>query len=168
MEITSLSKVSKLLHSKSGRETLKALISIGDPGSKFPSGFRNAPVACRLEFDDVCRGDSSHWLAPCEKDVERIIKFAEQLKGATGGRIIIHCFAGLSRSTAAGFIVNCVWLGPGKEEEAMHRTIQAASEKDKGICPNELMVEMADELLDRDGAMINTFVDFFVSAGGMY
>lgn len=164
LDITDLTGAAKLLHSKTSLQTLKAMISIGDPGSRFPSGFRNVRIICRLEFedDDIIEAKKPHNLCPPkEEHIERLISFAESIKDKTNGRLLIHCFAGQCRSTAAGFIVNCVWLGPGKEEEAMHRTLQACRKKE--ICPNDLMIQYADRLLGRDGVMMDQYIQHFTS-----
>jgi len=166
VEIVNLSRAGKRLMSKSLRPNLRGLLSIGDPGSKLPAGFRNAPLAVRLEFDDVTPNDkNSFYTFPVDEDILRIIKFAEALKSAQG-TIIVHCFAGRCRSTAAGFIMHSVWLGPGNAEEAMRHTLASCREPDP--LPNIVMLEMADRLLERNGELLSAFTEFFTSSRGMY
>ena len=63
--------------------------------------------------------------------------------------MVIHCFAGVSRSTAAAFIAACA-LGPGRDEFAIARSLRHASPT---ATPNARMVALADGLLGRNGRM---------------
>ena len=64
--------------------------------------------------------------------------------------LVIHCFAGISRSTAAAFIALCV-ARPTRDERAIAQALRQASPK---ATPNARLVAIADRLLDRDGRMI--------------
>lgn len=64
--------------------------------------------------------------------------------------MLLHCHAGISRSTAAAYAMACQNTGPG-QEEALAKFLRAASPE---ATPNRLMVALADELLDRGGAMV--------------
>ena len=63
--------------------------------------------------------------------------------------MVIHCFAGVSRSTAAAYIAACM-LDPGRDEFAIAKTIRAASPT---ASPNSRLVAIADEALGRRGRM---------------
>ncbi len=63
--------------------------------------------------------------------------------------MVIHCFAGVSRSTAAAYIAACA-LKPGGDEFAIARTIRAASPT---ASPNPRLVALADDALGRRGRM---------------
>lgn len=63
---------------------------------------------------------------------------------------MIHCFAGISRSTAAAFISACA-LAPQANEGAIARSLRAAA---PSATPNARLVALADELLGREGRMI--------------
>jgi predicted protein tyrosine phosphatase len=63
---------------------------------------------------------------------------------------LFHCWAGISRSTAAAFILLCDIHGPGREHEIARQLRYHAPHAQ----PNRLMVRHADELLRRDGRMI--------------
>ena len=65
--------------------------------------------------------------------------------------MVIHCYAGVSRSTAAAFIAACA-LNPGRDEFQIARAIRAASPT---ATPNALLVELADDRLARNGRMNN-------------
>jgi predicted protein tyrosine phosphatase len=64
--------------------------------------------------------------------------------------ILIHCYAGLSRSTAAAFISLCA-LNPRTPENAIARTLRRSSDT---AAPNRLFITLADKAMGRDGRMI--------------
>ena len=64
--------------------------------------------------------------------------------------ILIHCYAGLSRSTAAAFISLCA-LNPRTPEDAIARTLRRSSDT---AVPNRLFVALADKAMRREGRMI--------------
>jgi predicted protein tyrosine phosphatase len=64
--------------------------------------------------------------------------------------LLIHCFAGLSRSTAAAFITLCA-LNPDTPEEIIARALRRSSDT---AVPNRLFVTLADRALRRQGRMV--------------
>lgn len=64
--------------------------------------------------------------------------------------LVIHCYAGVSRSTAGAFISACM-LRPDRSEAEWARAIRRASPT---ATPNRHLVTLADGLLGRDGRMI--------------
>ena len=64
--------------------------------------------------------------------------------------LLIHCWAGISRSTAAAYILLCA-LNPGADEFALARLLRRASDT---ATPNPLMIRIADALLKRNGRMV--------------
>ena len=63
--------------------------------------------------------------------------------------MLIHCFAGLSRSTAAAFITLCA-INPDTPEEIIAGALRRSSDT---AVPNKLFVALADEELGREGRM---------------
>jgi predicted protein tyrosine phosphatase len=63
---------------------------------------------------------------------------------------LVHCWAGISRSTAAAYILLCDLHGPGHEE----RIARALRFHAPHAQPNRLMVRHADLLLGRGGRMV--------------
>jgi predicted protein tyrosine phosphatase len=64
--------------------------------------------------------------------------------------LLIHCWAGISRSSAAAFAIACD-RNPGFERDIaieLRRRSPSAT-------PNRLMVRLADDLLERDGRMVD-------------
>jgi predicted protein tyrosine phosphatase len=63
--------------------------------------------------------------------------------------MLIHCYAGVSRSTAAAYIAACA-LAPERDEFAIARALRAASPT---ASPNAHLVALADDALGRSGRM---------------
>ena len=63
--------------------------------------------------------------------------------------MLIHCFAGVSRSTAAAYIAACA-LAPERDEFAIACGLRAASAT---ASPNARLVALADDALGRGGRM---------------
>ncbi|NWG45545.1 MAG: protein tyrosine phosphatase [Alphaproteobacteria bacterium] len=64
--------------------------------------------------------------------------------------ILIHCFAGVSRSTAAALIALAHHEGPGREADAARRLRRAS----RTASPNRRLIALADDVLGRDGRLI--------------
>ena len=64
--------------------------------------------------------------------------------------MVIHCYAGISRSTAAAFVAVCV-LNPAGTEAAIARALRRASPT---ATPNIRIVALADDVLGRRGHMV--------------
>ena len=64
--------------------------------------------------------------------------------------LVVHCYAGISRSTASAFAAVCA-LNPRRDEVAIARQIRAASPIAQ---PNRLIVSLADKALGRQGRML--------------
>lgn len=81
-------------------EKVISILSEAESKQLPPVSFGSRQV-CRLKCDDL--GYSSRqFLAPQRADIEALIKFATEWAGI--GTIVIHCRAGVSRSSAAGLI----------------------------------------------------------------
>ena len=67
-----------------------------------------------------------------------------------GNPIVVHCFAGVSRSTAGAFTAMC-YFRPDLDETEIAKRLRAAS---PSATPNIRLVELADASLARDGRMV--------------
>jgi predicted protein tyrosine phosphatase len=65
-------------------------------------------------------------------------------------RLLTHCHAGASRSTATAYIALALRDGPGHERDTF-RELMVVTRKP---WPSRLITAMADELLERNGAML--------------
>ena len=66
------------------------------------------------------------------------------------GPLVVHCLAGISRSTASAFTAACI-LNPTADERIIAKRLEQASATAR---PNALMTRLADEILGRNGRMI--------------
>ena len=64
--------------------------------------------------------------------------------------MVVHCYAGISRSTAAAFIALCV-ARPERDEREI---AQALRQRLAVATPNARLVAIADRLLGREGRMV--------------
>ena len=63
--------------------------------------------------------------------------------------LVMHCYAGISRSTASAFASVCA-LSPHRDERSIAQALRLASPT---ATPNIRIVSLADRLLGRDGRM---------------
>ncbi len=85
---------------------------------------------------------------PARAHVESLLQFSRGWDAKAP--LLIHCWAGVSRSMACAYTVLCDRFGPGREVEiamAMRRRAAHAS-------PNTLLVRHADDVLGRGGRML--------------
>jgi predicted protein tyrosine phosphatase len=64
--------------------------------------------------------------------------------------LVVHCYAGISRSTASAFASVCA-LNPNRDEKSIALALRHASPT---ATPNARIVSLADRLLGRDGRMV--------------
>ena len=101
-----------------------------------------------LDMDDIV-DVLDGYVPPNESHVEKLIEFVTAWDRTTP--IVVHCYAGISRSTAGAFIAACA-LNPKRNEESIARAIRAFSPTAQ---PNIRLVALADEMLRRNGRMTN-------------
>jgi predicted protein tyrosine phosphatase len=100
-----------------------------------------------LAVDDITM-PMDGYTAPAHEHVRRLIDFV-----GTWDRkapMVMHCFAGISRSTAGAYVAACA-LNPTRDEMQIAWDIRHAS---RTAQPNSRIVSIADRLLNRDGRMI--------------
>ena len=101
----------------------------------------------KISMDDITE-QMDGFTAPSEAHVEKVLGFVRGWERAAP--MVVHCYAGISRSTASAFAAACL-LNPQKDEAAIARAIRAASPIAQ---PNRLIVGLADKLLGRQGRML--------------
>ncbi len=99
-----------------------------------------------LDMDDIVTVMDGY-VHPTEAHVEKLIAFVTGWD--RNAPIVVHCFAGISRSTAGAFIAACA-LNPTRDEEIFARAIRSVSPT---AHPNIRLVSLADEILGRNGRM---------------
>jgi len=144
IEVCGRDEASAILSSPSQRADIAFLISIGEPHDRPPAGIHHVRDRLRLLFSDT-----TDEMGPTEEDVAQLIAFARAVLQRSG-RVLIHCQAGISRSSAAAVIVHAMALGEGREEEAVSRVMAQRPI----ACPNRKMIAIADRLLHLEGKLI--------------
>jgi predicted protein tyrosine phosphatase len=99
-----------------------------------------------LEMDDIAE-EMDGMIAPSEQHVEQLIAFLKRWDRAQP--MVVHCYAGISRSTAAAFIAACA-ISPERSEAEIAARLRAASPT---AYPNRRLVALADRYLKRGGKM---------------
>ena len=100
-----------------------------------------------LGMDDIMT-PMDGYTHPAEEHVHDLIGFVQRWD--RGAPLVVHCYAGISRSTAGAFISACA-LNPGRDEAAIARAIRKSSAT---AMPNIMLVSHADRILKRNGRMI--------------
>ena len=145
IEVLSRTEAGDILGSLEQCSQITYLVSIGAPGDELPMGYDNVSRKVRLLFGDTLDEETG----PTKGDVQTLVELAQKLR-SSNGKVLIHCEAGISRSTAAALIFYACWLGPGHEADAMRRVLRQRP----FAIPNRRMVELADQLLERDGSLL--------------
>lgn len=100
----------------------------------------------RLSFNDVTT-EVPGLTAPHSEDMDRLMRFIRDWDRASP--LLIHCWAGISRSTAAAYIASCM-LRPRENEQDLAQALRKAS---PSATPNQRLVALADDALGRNGRM---------------
>jgi len=133
----------------SGASHMVSIVNAGTPVTRPAS----IPVDRHLflGFDDLAE-PAAGMVAPSARHLHQFIDFLGQWDQSKP--LVVHCFAGISRSTAGAFIAVCSLL-PEREEEDIARALRRASPY---AFPNPLMVQHADAILGRGGRMSNAIL----------
>jgi predicted protein tyrosine phosphatase len=105
-----------------------------------------------LGMDDITT-EMDGYTHPAEEHVTQLVDFAKSWDRKTP--MVIHCYAGISRSTAGAFVTACA-LNPSRSEA---RIAQAIRDGSPTATPNIRIVTLADKILGRGGRMIAAIND---------
>ena len=100
-----------------------------------------------ISVDDIC-DPLDGYVCPAEEHVADLIDFVHAWDRKAP--LVVHCYAGISRSTAAAFISACT-LNPHRDEATIARALRHASPT---ALPNPRLVSIADRMLERQGRMV--------------
>ena len=101
----------------------------------------------RVQMDDITE-HMDGFMAPSDSHIEQVLDFVRGWD--RNAPLVIHCYAGISRSTASAFAAACL-LNPHRDEIEIARQIRARSPI---ASPNRLIVSLADRALGREGRML--------------
>jgi predicted protein tyrosine phosphatase len=100
-----------------------------------------------LRLHDISTPLDGHIL-PGEEQVADLIRFVRTWDRRTP--LVVHCFMGISRSTASAYASVCA-LSPHRDEADIAQALRRASPT---ATPNIRIISLADKLLGRNGRMI--------------
>lgn len=99
-----------------------------------------------IGFNDIVEPQDG-LIHPLAEHVDGIIGFFRRWPRESA--LVVHCYAGISRSTASAYIAACA-LEPARDEAEIAQRLRAAS---PSATPNARLVALADQALGRDGRM---------------
>ncbi len=131
------------------------VLSILDPDWPDPPVFAAFPPHRRLalRFHDVIDPGAGR-LAPSRADVEQLLAYGKELQGPQGSHLLVHCHAGVSRSTAAAALI----LAQAHPEQPARAVFDAVARLRPRAWPNLRMLEFGDEILGRGGEIVRAAV----------
>ena len=101
----------------------------------------------RLRLHDICSPLDGYTLP----DAEHVADLLHFVRGwDRRAPLVVHCFAGISRSTASAYVSVCA-LSPHRDEASIAQALRRASPT---ATPNMRIVSLADRLLGRQGRMV--------------
>ena len=101
----------------------------------------------KVSMDDITE-QMDGFVAPSDQHIEQVLNFVRGWDRSAP--LVVHCYAGISRSTASAFAAACL-VNPHRDETSIARQIRQASPT---AFPNRLIVTLADKALGREGRML--------------
>lgn len=143
IHVTPLSRLAETLAATQARDLI-SLLSVGAVFER-PAGL--APERClHLAMHDIVQ-ERDGLVAPSLEHVAAVLDFA--LGWDRQAPLVVHCYAGISRSTAAAYAI-AVALDPARDVAELAQNLRYAA---PSATPNLRIVQLADDLLGRDGRM---------------
>jgi predicted protein tyrosine phosphatase len=143
IHVTPLSRLAETLESTRARHVV-SLLSVG---TVFERPIHLRPQNClHLSMHDIVE-EREGYIAPAREHVEQLLAFARNWDRATP--LVIHCYAGISRSTAAAYVIVAA-LNPERNAAALAQELRRLS---PSATPNLRIVALADGILGRNGEL---------------
>jgi len=134
------------------------VLSILDPGCPELPVFGSFGEHERVElfFDDVIEESP---VAPHGRDVEAILAFGRCLgaEPSTCAHLLVHCHAGISRSTAAMTLI----LAQARPDLSADSILSEVFRIRSKAWPNLRIIELGDELLRRNGEIVSAVASVY-------
>ncbi|MGF1544995.1 MAG: tyrosine phosphatase family protein [Parvularculaceae bacterium] len=137
--ISSLSKV----HDVAAAAKARRAVSLLSPEDAFPS-IDGVDDHHRVSLHDI-REHVDGAVTPAEAHVSALIDFLKEWR--PDEPLLVHCWAGISRSTATAMIAACLHNDAADEMDVA----SAIAEASPTAYPNTLIAAHADKILDRGG-----------------
>ncbi|MER9656484.1 tyrosine phosphatase family protein [Mesorhizobium sp. M0152] len=144
IHVCSLAKIEETV-ARTGAERMLSLLAAGTEVVRPVSIARQNHL--HLVMHDIAAAQDGMTM-PGEEHVRNLLDFARRWDRARP--MLVHCYAGISRSTASAYIIAAA-LAPNRDEAELARTLRTLS---PSATPNPRLIAVADTLLGRDGRMI--------------
>jgi predicted protein tyrosine phosphatase len=130
------------------------VLSILDPDHPVPAAFGGFGEHEKLElrFHDIIE-ETPGQILPQPEHVRAILTLGQDMLAEPAERrhLLVHCHAGISRSTA-GMVLILAQALPDQPAEAILRMVHGIREK---AWPNLRLIELGDAMLGRDGTLVS-------------
>lgn len=141
--VSSLARAPEIA-SRAGARRAVSLLSPGDDFPSFDALHEDDHYTVHLhDITEPLEG----YVTPARRHVEDLIEFLGDWN--PNGTLLVHCWAGISRSTATAFIAACLH-NPDADENEIAAALRDASPT---AFPNARIVGYADAILGRNGRM---------------
>jgi len=144
IHVCSLALLNKTVEDTGARHVVSLL---GDEVGLDRPGTIAAENYLRLRLHDIS-SPLEGYIVPEEEHVANLLHFVRRWDRRAP--LVVHCYAGISRSTAGAFASVCA-LNPHRDEESIALALRQASPT---ATPNIRIVSLADRLLSRNGRMV--------------
>lgn len=125
----------------------RRIVSLRSPDAERIAGHGLAENSVlHLSFNDIAE-DRPGLVSPARGHVEALLAFAQGW--SRDAPLLIHCHAGISRSTAAALIVAAA-LEPGRGEMELAELLRTLAPE---ATPNPYLTRIADDMLGRQGRL---------------
>jgi len=127
------------------------ILSLLGPNASHPPEFAAFAPHRRLvlRFHDVIEPQPDQ-IAPTREDVERLLLFGREVEETPDAHLLVHCRAGVSRSTAAAVLI-LMQANPEWPAGVALDTVAALRPR---AWPNLLILELGEALLGRNGEIV--------------
>ena len=127
------------------------VLSLLGPNAPDPPEFATFAPHRRLilRFHDVIDPQPNQ-IAPTREDVERLLVFGREVGETPADHLLVHCRAGVSRSTAAAALI----LMQANPKWPASAALDAVAAIRPRAWPNLLILELGDSLLGRNGEIV--------------
>lgn len=144
IHVCSLAKLEETV-ARSGAERVLSLLAAGTEVTRPASIAKDNHL--HLVMHDIAVAQDGMTM-PGEDHVRNLLDFARKWDRANP--MVVHCYAGISRSTASAYIIAAA-LAPKRDEAELAQTLRQLS---PSATPNPRLIAVADTLLSRQGRMI--------------
>jgi predicted protein tyrosine phosphatase len=133
-------------------------VSILDPDCGDPRLLNCFPFQDRLvlRFHDIIN-PARCMIAPKRGHIELLLAFGRRLPRDAGTKLLVHCHGGVSRSTAAAAGLLLQAHPDVDEDDLLHHIASIRPQ----AWPNSRMIAFADEILQRDGRLVDALRRFY-------